>query len=104
MSEGEIGEPHARRRGSGRVLSRRAKRRLAVSFDRHELRGILDLYGRKVADGEWRDYAIDFIRDKAVFSVFRRTSEMPLYRIEKDPEPGAPAGRLRGGRRDRRSS
>jgi hypothetical protein len=39
-----------------------------------------------VADGEWRDYAIDFLRDKAVFSVFRRTSEMPLYRIEKDPK------------------
>jgi Protein of unknown function (DUF2794) len=56
-----------------------------VSFDREELREILNLYGRKVADGEWRDYAIDFTRDKAVFSVYRRTSEMPLYRIEKDP-------------------
>jgi hypothetical protein len=51
-----------------------------------ELRTILDLYARKVADGEWRDYAIDFTRDKAVFSVFRRTSEIPLYRIEKDPK------------------
>ena len=57
-----------------------------VSFDRHELRAILDLYGRKVAEGEWRDYAIDFTRDKAIFSVFRRTSEMPLYRIVKDPK------------------
>ncbi len=56
-----------------------------VSFNRLELRAILDLYGRKVSDGEWRDYAIDFMRDKAVFSVYRRTSEMPLYRIEKDP-------------------
>jgi hypothetical protein len=56
-----------------------------VSFDRSELQLILNLYGRQVAAGEWRDYAIDFTRDKAVFSVYRRTSEMPLYRIEKDP-------------------
>ena len=48
-------------------------------------REILDLYGRKVAAGEWRDYAIDFGREKAVFSVFRRASEVPLYRIEKNP-------------------
>jgi len=57
-----------------------------VSFNRAELREILDLYGRKVAAGEWRDYAIDCLKDKAVFSVFRRTSEVPLYRIEKDPK------------------
>src|SRR3954465_2179344 len=57
-----------------------------VSFDRRELRAILDLYGRKVAEGEWRDYAIDFSRDKAVFSIYRRTSEVPLYRVEKDPK------------------
>ena len=57
-----------------------------VSFDRHELREILNLYGRKVAEGEWRDYAIDFMPHMAVFSIFRRTSERPLYRIEKDPK------------------
>lgn len=57
-----------------------------VSFNRQELRTIFDLYGRKVADGEWRDYAIDFLPDRAVFSIFRRTSEVPLYRIEKDPK------------------
>ena len=57
-----------------------------VTFSRRELRRILDLYGRKVAAGEWRDYAIDFLKDRAVFSVFRRTSETPLYRIEKDPK------------------
>ncbi len=57
-----------------------------VNFDRHELREILNLYGRKVAEGEWRDYAIDFTPTLAVFSVFRRTSEMPLYRIEKNPK------------------
>jgi hypothetical protein len=56
-----------------------------VTFSRRELRRILDLYGRKVAAGEWRDYAIDFLKDRAVFSVFRRTSEVPLYRIEKNP-------------------
>jgi Protein of unknown function (DUF2794) len=56
-----------------------------TTFDRRELNEILALYGRKVAAGEWRDYAIDFDRDKAVFSVFRRASEMPLYRIEKQP-------------------
>ena len=56
-----------------------------VAFDRTELRQILDLYGRKVAEGEWRDYAIDFSGDKAVFSIYRRSSEMPLYRIEKIP-------------------
>jgi hypothetical protein len=47
---------------------------------------ILSLYGRKVAAGEWRDYAIDFLKDRAVFSVFRRASEVPIYRIEKNPK------------------
>ena len=56
-----------------------------VTFNRLELNRILNLYGRMVADGEWRDYAIDFLRDRAVFSVFRRASEVPIYRIEKDP-------------------
>ena len=57
-----------------------------VTFDRLELDRILALYGRMVAAGEWRDYAIDFLRDRAVFSVFRRSAEMPLYRIEKNPK------------------
>jgi hypothetical protein len=57
-----------------------------VAFDRLELQVIMGLYGRMVAAGEWRDYAMDFLRDKAVFSIYRRTSEMPLYRIEKVPE------------------
>lgn len=57
-----------------------------VAFNRRELDTILRLYGRMVADGEWRDYAIDLLKDRAVFSVFRRSSEMPLYRIEKDPK------------------
>lgn len=57
-----------------------------IAFDRQELRTIFNLYGRMVAEGEWRDYALDFRRDKAVFSIYRRTSEMPLYRVEKDPK------------------
>src|ERR1700724_4518781 len=57
-----------------------------VTFDRRELNRILGLYGRKVAAGEWRDYAIDFLRDRAVFSVFRRASDVPIYRIEKNPK------------------
>lgn len=56
-----------------------------IFFDRRELNQLLGMYGRKVAEGEWRDYAIDMLREKAVFSVFRRASEYPLYRIEKDP-------------------
>jgi len=57
-----------------------------VTFSRRELNRIFDLYGRKVAAGEWRDYAIDFLKDRAVFSIFRRASEVPMYRIEKDPK------------------
>lgn len=60
-----------------------------VHFDRAELSTILTLYGRMVALGEWRDYGISALREMAVFSVFRRTAENPLYRIEKRP-------RLRG--------
>ena len=71
------------RSGAPRHCERR--RRTRVTFNRLELNRILNLYGRMVADGEWRDYAIDFLKDRAVFSVFRRASEVPIYRIEKDP-------------------
>ena len=57
-----------------------------VSFDRRELTVILGLYGRMVAAGEWRDYGISSLKEVAVFSVFRRTAEQPLYRIEKRPK------------------
>ncbi len=56
-----------------------------VFFERRELDQLLRLYGRRVAAGEWRDYAIDGLREAAVFSVFRRTAEAPAYRIEKRP-------------------
>jgi len=57
----------------------------SAAFTRRELSQMLSVYSRRVADGEWRDYAIDFLRDRAVFSIFRRASEVPIYRIEKDP-------------------
>ncbi|MEW5425060.1 DUF2794 domain-containing protein [Amorphus sp. 3PC139-8] len=56
-----------------------------TAFQRDELGIILRVYGRKVAEGEWRDYAIDHHRDQATFSIFRRTAEVPLYRITKTP-------------------
>jgi hypothetical protein len=56
-----------------------------VVFDRQELGTILSLYGRFVAAGEWRDYGMSFLREVAIFSVFRRAAEHPLYRIEKRP-------------------
>ena len=57
-----------------------------VVFDRPELNLILGLYGRMVAAGEWRDYAMSFLKDVAIFSIFRRTAEHPIYRIEKRPK------------------
>jgi hypothetical protein len=57
----------------------------AVAFTREELSRILGLYGQFVAAGEWRDYAIDHLKDAAIFSIFRRAAETPLYRIEKRP-------------------
>lgn len=57
-----------------------------VAFDRRELGVILSLYGRMVAAGEWRDYGLSMLRDVAIFAVFRRTAEVPLYRIEKRPK------------------
>ncbi len=81
LSESDLTEADT----SAAVIPLRVSQATKVSFDRSELRQILNLYGRKVAEGEWRDYAIDFLKDMAVFSVFRRTSEMPLYRIVKNP-------------------
>jgi hypothetical protein len=65
--------------------ARRDRNSMPVSFERRELELILRLYGRMVAANEWRDYAIDHLSDRAVFSVFRRASEVPLYQIVKDP-------------------
>ena len=62
-----------------------AARPAQVGFEREELQRILDLYGRMVAAGEWRDYAIDFRPGMAIFSIFRHTSEQPLFAIAKVP-------------------
>lgn len=58
---------------------------MPVAFDRREMSQILSVYGRMVAAGEWRDYGISNLRDVAIFSIFRRTAEHPIYRVEKDP-------------------
>ncbi len=58
---------------------------LPIMFDRRELAAILTVYGRMVSAGEWRDYAINQLRDRCVFSIYRRSSEYPLFRIEKVP-------------------
>jgi hypothetical protein len=71
--------------GPGRAVPRDRHPTPPVSFDRRELSAILDIYGRKVAQGEWRDYAIDFLRERALFSIYRRTSERPLFVVEKSP-------------------
>src|SRR5271154_3818539 len=87
MDFGEI-DPSAFRGGENRPYAPASE----VTFSRRELNRILGLYGRKVAAGEWRDYAIDFLKDRVVFSVFRRASEVPIYRIEKNPKLGRRQG------------
>ncbi len=63
-----------------------------VCFDRREFGVIFSVYGRMVALGEWRDYGLSTLRDMAVFSIFRRTAEVPLYRVEKRPDLRAKQG------------
>ncbi len=65
--------------------ARQLDERPVTRFDRTELNRILALYGRMVAAGEWRDYALDFLEEAAVFSIFRRSSEVPLFQVEKRP-------------------
>ena len=71
---------------SGSGGQHQPRQRPFVGFDRRELNTILNLYGRKVASGEWRDYAMDFLKDRALFSIYKRASERPLYVIEKNPK------------------
>ena len=66
-------------------MSHASPRQATVFFERRELIRLLSLYGRMVSAGEWRDYAIDGLAESAVFSVYKRSSEAPLYRIEKRP-------------------
>ena len=74
---------HQNRKGFGRGQTAQIE---SVAFSRLELNLILRVYGFQVAAGEWRDYAIDMMRERAVFSVFRHSSDVPLYRIEKNPK------------------
>jgi hypothetical protein len=83
MSEAETPGQHGL--STVTALPGRSSPSVRIAFDRRELNELLNLYGRMVAAGEWRDYAIDFLKDVAIFSVFRRSSEVPLYRIIKDP-------------------
>lgn len=71
---------------------RQNKDPMPVTFHRRELDQILWIYGRMVGEGEWKDYAIDHTNEKAVFSVFKRSGEMPLFRIEKNPKLAAKQG------------
>ena len=72
--------------GNNSLATSRATAAAPVAFTRPELTRILSVYGQFVAAGDWRDYAIDTLSDRAVFSVFRQASEQPLYRIEKHPK------------------
>jgi len=78
--------------GSGTIVAFPARVPNQVGFERFELSRILDLYGRMVAAGEWRDYAMDFSRDVAVFAAFKRTAEVPQMRLEKRPALRAKQG------------
>ena len=84
MGEGETDQ---QQRGTAHLLpfARAPKPEIDVSFNRSELREIMNVYGRGVAEGAWKDYALDFTPRKAVLSIYRRASEVPLYRVEKDP-------------------
>ncbi len=83
--EARLSDTDASFSGGSEILPFPPKPTERVAFNRQELMDILRLYGRMVAAGEWRDYAIDMLKEKAIFSVFRRSSEIPLYRIEKTP-------------------
>ncbi|MEO1793020.1 MAG: DUF2794 domain-containing protein [Pseudomonadota bacterium] len=71
---------------SAMVAAKAQQQPAKAVFTRAELTTILNVYGRLVSSGEWKDYAIDFSKDCATFSIFRRASEMPIYRIEKQPK------------------
>ena len=81
-----LDEHRTRSRKNSAPVSRSKPASSQVTFHRTELNAILRVYGFKVAEGEWRDYAIDHLRERAVFSIFRRASEMPIYRVEKNPK------------------
>jgi len=80
------GRPAPRNVNEGDTHTLPTQRSEQVAFDRRELSTILGVYGRKVSEGEWRDYAIGMGAEAAIFAIFRRTAEVPLFRIEKRPK------------------
>lgn len=86
MSEGSAGEGDASAILIPLQEAYRERLGMPVAFERRELDLILRLYGRMVAANEWKDYAIDHLEDRAIFSVYRRASEVPLFQIVKDPK------------------
>ena len=96
MKSGDLSEPIPSQPARSNVVHLHPGRQNTIpeviSFNRGELEQILQLYGRKVGAGEWRDYAIDMLKDKAVFSVFKRASELPLFTIQKTPRLNARQG------------
>jgi hypothetical protein len=86
MAEGEQHRPAELINLFGTPSQPQPRQKPYVSFDRRELNAILNLYGRKVAEGEWRDYALDFLKDRALFSIYKRASERPFYVVEKNPK------------------
>lgn len=96
QSEGQRHEDEAAERTTTSIVDlgvyRQSLDPLPVTFHRRELDAILWIYGRMVGEGEWRDYAIDHLKERAVFSVFKRAGEYPLYRIEKNPKLAAKQG------------
>lgn len=88
--DGSGGEGHASQDAGRKIVDlgeyRQARDPAPVTFHRLELNAILRVYGRMVGEGEWRDYSIDFLADRAVFAVYKRSGDLPLYRIEKNPK------------------
>ena len=85
LAKREAGSTGASQSVAGQTQAQSTSAHAVTAFTRSELSTILAVYGRLMAEGECRDYAMDFGRDTAVFSIFRRASEVPLYRIEKSP-------------------
>ena len=100
FGSGEI-DPSQPLGGAGTPVRTATPAQNQVTFSRRELNRILDLYGRKVAAGEWRDYAIDFLKDRAVFSVFRRDIGSADLPHRKKSETGTPARRVQRDFRER---
>ncbi len=86
---------HCSKTGDGPFKGHKQASPLRVCFDREELTTLLNLYGRNVSSGEWRDYALDFLSERALFSIYRHNSEQPVFVIEKNPKLARKQGQYR---------